>query len=76
MEKTSGTVGDRVRIARDDAVLTQGELAERAGISRLHVSEIETGRTAIPRPRTLRALAQALGVSVRWLRTGLGDRNE
>lgn len=71
----NGTLADRLKIARDDAVLTQGELAEIAGISRLHISEIETGRTKAPRPRTLRALAEALGVSVRWLRTGEGERH-
>jgi transcriptional regulator with XRE-family HTH domain len=63
------TVGERIRQAREQAVLSQGELAEAAGINRASVSLIETGR-AKPRPSTLRRIAQALGVPASELATG------
>lgn len=38
-------IGDRVRAAREDANLTQEELAYRTGITRLTVQRIESGAT-------------------------------
>ena len=40
---------------------TQQRLADAAGVSKVTVYEIETGRT-VPQPETIRALAAALGV--------------
>jgi transcriptional regulator with XRE-family HTH domain len=48
------------------AGLTQEELAERAGVHRVSVVEIERGKRPA-RPRTLKKLADALGVSTRDL---------
>lgn len=42
---------------------TQGELAERAGINRAHLSQIESGKIALPNADLRRKLATALGVS-------------
>lgn len=54
---------DRARLARLRAlnVLTQRELAERAGVTLLSVHKIETGHQQ-PRPAMIRKLAKALGV--------------
>jgi transcriptional regulator with XRE-family HTH domain len=46
---------------RQKAVLTQKELAQRSGISENTINLLESGRRP-PRPKTTRALAQALGV--------------
>jgi transcriptional regulator with XRE-family HTH domain len=53
----------RARLAQLRAlnVLTQRELAERAGVTLLSVHKIETGQQE-PRPATIRKLARALGV--------------
>jgi transcriptional regulator with XRE-family HTH domain len=53
--------GSRLRWYRDQAVLTQRELAEKAGITVLSVSKLERGEQ-IARPRTIRALARALHI--------------
>ncbi len=52
-----------LRVYRDLRGLTQAALAEKAGMSRVTVAEIETGRKQ-GSVATLRALADALGVSM------------
>jgi transcriptional regulator with XRE-family HTH domain len=49
----------RVRLAR---FLSQAELARRSGVHALTITRLETGRTA-PSTRTVRALAEVLGVA-------------
>jgi len=56
----------RLRELRALAVLSQEELAERAGVSESTVRKIETGVVS-PHPRTIRKLADALGVTPREL---------
>ena len=48
------------------AGLTQAELAERVGMHRVSIVELEGGKR-LPRPRTLKKLADALGVDTREL---------
>ncbi len=48
----------RVRLAQ---FLSQAELARRSGVHPLTVTRLENGKTA-PSTRTIRALAQALGI--------------
>jgi len=55
-------VGERIRYLRRRRVLTQKELAEKAGMARWRtVADIEAGRQQ-PRPSTLRKIAAALDV--------------
>lgn len=56
-------IGYRVRIARELAGISQGELAQAAGVSRSFVTRIENG-TAEPSISTLVQLGAALGVSM------------
>jgi putative transcriptional regulator len=63
---------NRIRVARAERNLSQGELARSAGVSRQTISSIETGEYC---PSTLLALrlAQVLGVRVDelfWLEGG------
>ena len=51
----------RLRFWREQAALTQAELAAKAGITQTHLSRIERGEIQ-PRPATIRRLAEALGV--------------
>ena len=50
-----------LRAQRQRQNLSQEELAHRAGITRLAVSQLERGLVQ-PRPPTLRKLAEALGI--------------
>jgi transcriptional regulator with XRE-family HTH domain len=54
--------GRLLRRYRSTAGLTQEELAERAGLSVRAVSDMERGRTARPLARSVRLLADALGL--------------
>jgi transcriptional regulator with XRE-family HTH domain len=51
----------RLRELRDRASLSQEELAERAGVSRATIADLELGNRK-PQPKTRRKLAAALGV--------------
>ncbi|MFJ9815470.1 NB-ARC domain-containing protein [Streptomyces sp. NPDC101151] len=51
--------------AREAACLTQGELAERSGLSVRAIRNLETGHTARPRKQSLLLLAEALGLPSR-----------
>ncbi len=60
-------IGARLRALREGRALTQGEVAERAGMKTTTViSRIEHGLVQ-PRAKTLRRLAEALGVAVERL---------
>jgi len=51
----------QLRALRDRASLSQEELAERAGVSRATIADLERGNRK-PQPKTRRKLAEALGV--------------
>lgn len=63
------TMGDRLRKAREDAGLSQAELAEQIGISRNTVGNAELGDRT-PLNVTMRAWAAVTGVPLEWLETG------
>jgi putative transcriptional regulator len=60
------TAGERLREARTRARLTQLQLAERVGVTRVSIARIETGETA-PRVALALAIADAVGESVEAL---------
>ena len=55
------SLGERVRRLRTEQALSQTELAVKAGVTKLTVSRIERD-VKFPHPKTLRNLAEALGV--------------
>ena len=55
------TFADNLRRPRLEHFLSQGELARRAGLHAVTLTRLEAGATA-PTTRTLRALAETLGV--------------
>ncbi len=57
---------ERLRSLRREAALSQQELADMAGTTQETISRLERGHHAA-RGRTLRALAEALGVEPREL---------
>ncbi len=58
---------DRLKEERRRAALTQGELAEKAGVGTNTIVRIERGDIEEPRVSTLRKLANALGLEARDL---------
>ena len=60
-------IGERLVNIRRSRMLTQGDLAEEAGVSPTTVSGIESGRISRPHFGTVRKLARALGVDPREL---------
>jgi transcriptional regulator with XRE-family HTH domain len=50
-----------IRELRQRKLLSQRELAEKAGVSETTIVKLETGATR-PQPRTLRKIAEALGI--------------
>jgi transcriptional regulator with XRE-family HTH domain len=65
-------IGAQLRDARERALLTQEELAARAGVQPFTISRIETDKVE-PRFSTIRKLAQALGVDPAELARGVDD---
>lgn len=68
----SPTTGEQIKAARIAAGLTQGELAEKAGLARQYVYQVESGREGA-RLETLWALAVALGINPHTLDERLMD---
>ena len=63
------TLGDRLRKAREDAGLSQSELAAAVLVSRTTVSNAEVG-ARVPMRGTLKAWAEVTDVPLAWLLTG------
>src|SRR6266571_4119233 len=59
----AGLFGDLLRRSRLSSGLTQEELGRRAGLSVRAISDLERGKTARPRLRSVGVLAGALGLS-------------
>lgn len=60
------SLGESLALARKAEGLTQGELAEEAGLSRATIANIESGG-ADPKLSTIAELAKALDISPAWL---------
>ncbi len=58
-----GSVAQLLRIWRERALLTQAQLADRAGISARTIRRLESGEVARPQVTTVRLLATVLGLS-------------
>jgi len=63
-------VGERVAVLRKQKGLTQDQLAERAGLNRVHLYRLETGRQSMTL-RTLQIIAEALDVKISDIVDGL-----
>jgi transcriptional regulator with XRE-family HTH domain len=60
------SVGERVRRRRESLGMTQGELAQAAGMTHAAVSQVENDKRQ-PYPRTMKRLASALGIELAGL---------
>ena len=68
------TVGERLKLARQQAGLSQAQVARMMSMHRPTISEIEAGRRRVP-AEELAAFASAYGVSVAWL-SGAADEDD
>lgn len=66
LNSTNQVIANRVEQARQARGWSRLQLAERAGISRQNLWELEA-RGQFPGPQTMTALATALGVDRAWL---------
>lgn len=66
-------IGDRVREARKEKGLSQGQLATRIGIRQPTLSDLENGESAST--SHIAKIASVLEVSALWLETGRGPKN-
>lgn len=66
-------IAERLRAAREEAKLSQGQLASMAGVAQGTIGNIENGTRR--NPRELLAIARALGVQAEWLKSGTGSRH-
>ncbi|MDR1647875.1 MAG: helix-turn-helix domain-containing protein [Zoogloeaceae bacterium] len=68
------TFGQRLREAREEAGLTQAQLAKQTGLAQATISNTESGRNQGSSEAV--ALARALGVSPDWLAEGRGQKRK
>ena len=61
MQDIDRAVGERIKTLRQKKGLTQDDLANRAGLNRVHLYRLETGRQSMTL-RTLKIIADALEV--------------
>ncbi|GGO07792.1 transcriptional regulator [Microbispora rosea subsp. aerata] len=70
------SIGERLKVARNFANLTQEQLAERAGVNVDTIRKLEQGTRQSARISTVNALAHALGVETSALLLGVASEEE
>ncbi|HHW4679804.1 MAG TPA: XRE family transcriptional regulator [Xylella sp.] len=68
------TIGNRVKKEREAQNITRSDFAKKTGIGYSTIAELERG--GMQTTTKLRTIADALGVSLKWLETGKGSKNE
>jgi DNA-binding Xre family transcriptional regulator len=57
----------QIKEMRESRNLTQGELAERSGVSRQQIYLLESGKMTVTKTDTLKRLAEAIGCKIQDL---------
>lgn len=65
------TLGERIKKVRKDLDLTQQAFADRLGMKRNSIAQVEMGRNTSD--QTIISICREFGISETWLRTGAGD---
>jgi len=68
------TLAERFKFARENAGLSQDDLAVKVGVTQQSIAKIENGITL--QPRKIKELAISLGVSQQWLQLGIEENAE
>lgn len=71
----NNTVASRLKAAREQAGLSQGQVARMLSMSRPSISEMEAGRRKVT-VEEVTQLAEIYGVSVSWLATNESEVND
>ena len=61
------TLGERLKLIREQRGISQNELSRRSGVRQALISELESGKKADTTGHALRSLARVLGTSVDYL---------
>lgn len=72
MSEGRGAIAERLRAAREQAGLSQGQVAVKLGMQRPTISEIEAGRRKVTAEEA-GAFAELYDVSVSWLINGRAE---
>lgn len=75
MDDEKGAIGARLRLAREQAGLSQGQVALKLNLHRPTVSEIEAGRRRVGADE-LGRFAKLYKVSVSWLVGGANEKRD
>lgn len=67
-------IGERIKLERKARGLTQADIARDAAVSKAAVSQWELGQSKTMKAENLLSCADSLGVNIRWLITGKGDK--
>jgi transcriptional regulator with XRE-family HTH domain len=68
-------IANRLRLAREQAGLSQGQVASKLSLHRPAISEIEAGRRKVS-AEELVSFAELYGVDVNWLAQGSADSTD
>ena len=71
MEQEFAKIGNRLALFRKKLGLSQKELAEQAGVNRVYLAQIETGRTN-PSFNVIYNIYKKYSLSIDWLLSGNG----
>jgi y4mF family transcriptional regulator len=74
-ELRMASVGERIRGRRAELGWTQDQLAQKAGISKSFLSDLENGKRSVG-ANNLLDIARALGVSLDFLMTGTASQDQ
>ncbi len=69
------SVGERIRKRRAELEWTQDQLAQKAGISKSFLSDLENGKRSVSADKLL-DISRALGVSLDFLMTGEASKDQ
>jgi transcriptional regulator with XRE-family HTH domain len=72
---TNSTIASRLRAAREQAGLSQGQAAKKLKVARPTISEIEAGRRKVS-AQEVSAFAELYGVGVDWLASSKSDDHD
>ena len=64
-------MGDRIKARRCELGLSQEELSNRAGVSRVQISNLERGESKNIQSKTALAIAEALDTTAAWILFGI-----
>lgn len=65
-------MNERIKLLRNTLQMTQQEFADKIGLSRNFIAQLETGSKA-PSDRTILDICKEFSVNEVWLRSGSGD---